>query len=143
MASGSRIVVVTGASAGIGRATAVRLAEEGAAIVVADLQEDRAAETVVAVEAVSSDGTSTVPGAREMPAVRLEKVHKRFGEVVAVERAAIEFDGNEGSGTVRVGGHFEGEVQGQRAGTGNPTTLGATRKPVYPRLKTYEAARPA
>jgi len=45
------------------------------------------------------------------------------GEVVAVERAAIEFDVNEGSGTFRVGGHFEGEVQGQRSGNGNPTKL--------------------
>lgn len=40
------------------------------------------------------------------------------GEVVAVERAAIEFDVNEGSGTFRVGGRFEGEVQGQRSSCG-------------------------
>lgn len=45
------------------------------------------------------------------------------GEVVAVERAAIEFDVNEGSGTFRVEGWFEAEVQGQRSGNGNPTKL--------------------
>ncbi|MBW0114456.1 DUF1326 domain-containing protein [Pseudonocardia abyssalis] len=45
------------------------------------------------------------------------------GEVVAVERAPIEFDVHEGSGTFRVGGRWEGEVQGQRASNGNPTKL--------------------
>jgi hypothetical protein len=43
------------------------------------------------------------------------------GEVVAVERAPIEFDVNEGSGTFRVAGRWQGEVQGQRSGNGNPT----------------------
>lgn len=45
------------------------------------------------------------------------------GEVVAVERAPIEFDVKEGSGTVRVGGRFETEVEGHRAANGNPTRL--------------------
>ncbi len=41
-----KVAVITGAGNGIGRATAQRFAEEGAAVVVADLQEDRADETV-------------------------------------------------------------------------------------------------
>ncbi|SFO30878.1 hypothetical protein SAMN05216207_104320 [Pseudonocardia ammonioxydans] len=45
------------------------------------------------------------------------------GEVVAVERAPIEFDVAEGTGKVRVGGRFEGEVEGQRSPNGNPTQL--------------------
>ncbi|MQA13143.1 MAG: DUF1326 domain-containing protein [Pseudonocardiaceae bacterium] len=45
------------------------------------------------------------------------------GEVVAVERAPIHFDVSKGSGTVRVGGRWEAEVQGQRSGNGNPTML--------------------
>lgn len=45
------------------------------------------------------------------------------GEVVAVERAPIEFDVKEGSGTVRVGGRYEAAVEGQRSPNGNPTTL--------------------
>jgi hypothetical protein len=45
------------------------------------------------------------------------------GEVVAVDRASIEFDVNEGSGTFRVGGRWEGEVQGQRSGNRNPTKV--------------------
>ena len=46
-----RVAVITGGGNGIGRATAVRFAEEGAAVVVADIQADAGAETVAAVEA--------------------------------------------------------------------------------------------
>ncbi|MFV0258932.1 MAG: SDR family NAD(P)-dependent oxidoreductase [Acidimicrobiales bacterium] len=46
-----QIAVITGGANGIGRAIAVRYAQEGADVVVADLQADRAAETVAAVEA--------------------------------------------------------------------------------------------
>lgn len=45
------------------------------------------------------------------------------GEVVGVERAPIDFDVDEGTGTFRVGGRWEGQVQGQRSGNGNPTKL--------------------
>lgn len=44
--------IVTGGASGIGRATAVRFAEEGANVVVADLNPDRAAETAAAVKAL-------------------------------------------------------------------------------------------
>src|SRR5947207_1231467 len=47
-----KVAVITGGGNGIGRATAVRFAEEGASIVVADLLEGAAAESVAAVEAV-------------------------------------------------------------------------------------------
>jgi NAD(P)-dependent dehydrogenase (short-subunit alcohol dehydrogenase family) len=46
-----KVAVVTGGGNGIGRATAVRFAEEGAAIVVADLQDGPGGDTVAAVEA--------------------------------------------------------------------------------------------
>jgi hypothetical protein len=60
------------------------------------------------------------------------------GEVVGVERAPIEFDIREGSGSFRVAGRFEGEVRGQRSPNGNPTMLVDTAlspvlgSPVYP-----------
>ena len=40
-----KVAVVTGGGNGIGRACCLRFAEEGAAVVVADLQADQAAET--------------------------------------------------------------------------------------------------
>jgi NAD(P)-dependent dehydrogenase (short-subunit alcohol dehydrogenase family) len=47
-----KVAVVTGGASGIGRACAMRFAEEGADIVVADLDESRGAETVAAVKAL-------------------------------------------------------------------------------------------
>ena len=42
--------VVTGAGSGVGRASALRFAEEGAKVVVADINVDRAKETVRLIE---------------------------------------------------------------------------------------------
>ena len=45
----SKVALVTGAASGIGRATAIRLASEGAALLLADLNTDGLAETVAAL----------------------------------------------------------------------------------------------
>jgi NAD(P)-dependent dehydrogenase (short-subunit alcohol dehydrogenase family) len=47
-----RVAVVTGAGSGIGRASAMRLAAEGATLLVNDLAEERVTETVSMIEAV-------------------------------------------------------------------------------------------
>ena len=48
---GGRVAIVTGAGQGLGRAMARRLAGEGAAVVIADLRETAARETVAQIEA--------------------------------------------------------------------------------------------
>lgn len=50
-----KVAVVTGGANGIGRACSVRFAEEGANVIVADLQDDQGAETVALVEAAGSE----------------------------------------------------------------------------------------
>src|ERR1700745_4109028 len=49
-----KVAVITGGGNGIGRATAVRFAEEGASIVVGDLLEEAGAEAVGGVEGVGA-----------------------------------------------------------------------------------------
>jgi NAD(P)-dependent dehydrogenase (short-subunit alcohol dehydrogenase family) len=46
-----KVAVITGAGSGVGRASAQRFAEEGAAVVCADIDLDRAKETVAQIEA--------------------------------------------------------------------------------------------
>ena len=67
-----RIALVTGAGAGIGRAIALRLSKEGAAVVVADVDEESGAETVRRIEADAGRSAFVLAdvaveaGAREM-----------------------------------------------------------------------------
>ena len=50
-----RVALVTGAASGIGRATAERLASEGAAVVVTDVQDEAGEETAAALAAGGDD----------------------------------------------------------------------------------------
>lgn len=50
-----KMAVITGAGSGVGRASALRFAEEGAAVVCADIDLDRAKETVAQVEAAGGN----------------------------------------------------------------------------------------
>lgn len=45
-----KVAIVTGGASGIGRSCALRLAEEGASIMVTDIQDDAGAETVAAIQ---------------------------------------------------------------------------------------------
>lgn len=55
-----KISIVTGAGSGVGRASALRFAEEGASVVVADIDHDHAKETVRQIE--SAGGTAIAVG---------------------------------------------------------------------------------
>ena len=90
-----RVAVITGAGRGIGRATAIRFAEEGASVVVNDVDPDPAEETAQAAKAagaqvlVSTDDTVELDGAKRL----MEAAAEAFGKVdIVVNNAGITRD---------------------------------------------------
>lgn len=56
----NKVVIVTGASAGIGRVTALRFASEGASVVAVDMNEETLSETVELIEATGANAHAVV-----------------------------------------------------------------------------------
>lgn len=86
-----RVALVTGGARGIGRAIALVLAEEGAAVAVADLRPD-AADTAAEVARLGRPATSVVVDVSDPAQVRAaaEEVRRRLGPVeVLVNNAGI------------------------------------------------------
>jgi len=90
-----KVAVVTGAGRGIGRATAVRFGQEGASVVVNDVDPEPAEETAAAVKEaggqvlVSTDNTVDLEQARQM----MNKAAEAFGGVdILVNNAGITRD---------------------------------------------------
>jgi NAD(P)-dependent dehydrogenase (short-subunit alcohol dehydrogenase family) len=77
----SMVAIVTGSAAGIGRASAVRLAKDGASVVVADINPEGSDETVAIIE--SAGGTAmSVPtdlGEPEQILALIDRTVERFG----------------------------------------------------------------
>jgi 3-oxoacyl-[acyl-carrier protein] reductase len=90
-----KVAIITGSGRGIGRATALRFAEEGAAIVVNDVDPEPAEETASDIKdtgaevLVSTDNTVDLEAARQMMA----KAAEAFGTVdILVNNAGITRD---------------------------------------------------
>jgi 3-oxoacyl-[acyl-carrier protein] reductase len=90
-----KVAVITGAGRGIGRATAVRFAQEGAAVVVNDVDPEPANETAQAIKEaggqvlVSTDDTVELEQARQM----MNAAAEGFGKVdILVNNAGITRD---------------------------------------------------
>lgn len=89
----NRTVVVTGAGSGIGRACAIKCAEEGANIVVADINETGAIETVKQIQASGGNALACKTDVADPVSVALlvEKTIQQYGQVNAlINSAAIQ-----------------------------------------------------
>ncbi|MEX0783041.1 MAG: glucose 1-dehydrogenase [Dehalococcoidia bacterium] len=85
-----KVAVITGGSSGIGRACALRFAEEGADVVIADLDEARGTETVAAVKALGRRSMFQVTDtSREADCEALaDRAVHEFGKIDALVAAA-------------------------------------------------------
>jgi NAD(P)-dependent dehydrogenase (short-subunit alcohol dehydrogenase family) len=98
----NQVAVITGGANGLGRATAVRFAEEGADIVVADLLAEPAAETVAAVQATGRKAVFVELDAasKEANEAMADAAVDTFGRLDIVVTAAGVSHGNYRSGDI-------------------------------------------
>ena len=84
-----RRAIVTGAGAGIGRAIALRMAHEGARVVVADVDEESAKKVATELEGVSLVHQTNVTKAEEVEALVRRVVEEWDGLDVMVNNAGV------------------------------------------------------
>lgn len=101
-----KVAVVTGGGNGLGRASAVRFAEEGAKVVVADVLEAPARETIALIEAAGSEGLYSPLDAasRADNEAMVAAAVQRFGHVDVLLTAA----------GVSHGGYRSGDIDASR-----------------------------
>ncbi|MCP9454651.1 MAG: 3-oxoacyl-[acyl-carrier-protein] reductase [Nitrospira sp.] len=91
-----KVAIVTGAAQGIGRAIAERLAEDGADVVVADLDQARSSETVHAIEKLGRRALNVKVNVAEAGETKVmaAEVLKAWGRIdILVNNAGITRDG--------------------------------------------------
>ncbi len=92
-----KVAIITGAGSGIGRASALLFAQEGAKVVVADLSESAGMETVVQVQAAGGDALFAATDVRREAQVEamVNQTVAAFGKVdILYNNAAIEIRGS-------------------------------------------------
>jgi len=91
----NRTAVITGAGSGIGRACALKCAEEGANIVVADINEEGAAETVKQIQSAGGKAIACKADVSSQESVTqlVERTIQQYGQVdVLINSAAIQIN---------------------------------------------------
>jgi glucose 1-dehydrogenase len=87
-----KTAIVTGAGSGIGRAIAIRFAREGADVVVADIHDSSARETVADIEAIGRRGLAVVVNVRSTADVQrlVDEGARHFGGLdILVNNAGV------------------------------------------------------
>jgi len=91
-----KVAIVTGAGSGIGRATALRFAAEGAKLVVNDLDADAAGRVAKEIEAAGGIATAfpaDVADSRQVEALVREAIARFGGLDVLVNNAGVLYQG--------------------------------------------------
>ena len=94
----NKVVQITGAGSGIGRATAIKFAREGAKVVVADLNSDTAAETATMIEQKGGEALAIATNVADPADVErmVDTTISQFGRLdCAFNNAGIDQSGRE------------------------------------------------
>jgi 3-oxoacyl-[acyl-carrier protein] reductase len=91
----NRISLITGAARGIGHSTAIRFAQEGAIVILADIDREAGREALERVRRISSDSLFILMDVTQLDSIQigLAEIHERFGRLdILVNNAGVTAD---------------------------------------------------